>query len=188
MKIMVRLLLGIIVVAYPFVVYFGLLHFQFWQVAVFVIVIAMLRLLVVKNQASNYLKIGFFGAVLLLFFAAMALLFKQQFWFKFYPIAISLAMLYFFASSLWTDKNMVQRFAEIREKNITIEKQLYMRKLTQVWCGFFIFNAMVSSYTMLFSSDKHWMLYNGLVSYILMGVLGLSELIYRHVVVLRRLS
>ncbi len=181
-------MLASIILAYPFVVYFGLLHFEFWQVALFVIIIALLRLLVVKNQSANYLKIGFVGAGLLLFFAVMALILKQQVWFKFYPIAISLSMLYFFASSLWTEKCMIQRFAEIREKNITPEKQRYMQKLTKVWCVFFIANAMLSTYTLLFSSDKQWMLYNGFISYVLVGALGLGELIYRHLVVMRRLS
>jgi len=186
MKSVIRLILAIIVIAYPFVIYFGLMHFEFWQVSLFIIAIALMRLLLIKNQTSQYFKIGFVGAVLLLIFASLALILKQQVWFKVYPIVISLSLLYFFAASLWTEKSMIQRFAEIREKNITPEKQSYMIKLTQVWCGFFIFNALVSSYTMLFSSDKHWMLYNGFISYVLMGVLGLSELIYRYTVVMRR--
>ncbi len=83
---------------------------------------------------------------------------------------------------------MIQRFAEIREKDITPAKQSYMRKLTLVWCGFFVMNALISFYTLWFGSTKLWMLYNGLISYILIGVLVLGELLYRHLAVMKRLS
>ncbi len=187
MKTLIRLILAIIVLAYPFVIYFGLLYFKFWQVALVVMVVAILRLSVINVQPSKHFKMGFIGAVLLLLFAVLAMIFEQQVWFKIYPIAISVTLFYVFASSLWTDKSMIQRFAEIRETNIGPEKQLYMQKLTSVWCGFFVLNAMFSTYTLLFSSDKQWMLYNGLISYLLMGALGLGELLYRHLVVMRRL-
>ncbi len=188
MKLLIRLILAIIFIAYPFVLYFGLLHFDFWQVSLFIILIALLRLLVLRKQESSVLKIGFFGAIFLLFFSTIAWLLNQEMWLKIYPIAISLTLLYIFASSLWTEKSIIQRFAELREKDINATKQMYMRKLTIIWCWFFIFNALISGYTLFFLSTKHWMLYNGFISYLLMGMLGLGELTYRHWVVMRKTS
>lgn len=81
---------------------------------------------------------------------------------------------------------MIQRFAEFKEKNITKAKQDYMKKLTLVWCGFFAINALVSSYTLLLGTLEQWVLYNGLISYILMATLAVGEMAYRHAVVLKR--
>ena len=201
MSLLIRSVLAVIIIAYPFVVYFGLLHFQFWQVALFIVVLALFRILLLKNRPTAILKTGIIGAVVLLFLALLAMALEQALWLKIYPelamaleqalwlkiypVAISLLLLFFFASSLLTSKSMIERFAELREKNITKEKQHYMRNLTKVWCGFFVINAMVASYT-IFQSDKIWMLYNGLISYLLMGGLLIGELFFRHLVVLKR--
>ncbi len=188
MLVLIRLVLAIVVLAYPFVVYYGLSYFEFWQVSLFVMFVALVRMLVLKDQASKLLKVGVFGAAVLFLFGVLALVLSQEVWLKIYPVVISLALCYVFAASLWTEKSMIQRFAEIREKDITPAKGSYMRQLTLVWCGFFVINALISFYTLWFGSTKLWMLYNGLISYILTGALVLGELLYRHLVVMKRLS
>ena len=187
MMVVIRLLLAVILLAYPLVVYYGLLNFEFWQVALMVISIALIRLLLIKQRSTQLLKIGFIGALILLCFGLLALILDHPVWLKIYPIAISVVLLYAFASSLLTEKSMIQRFAEIREKNITAGKKIYMKKLTLVWCGFFICNAIISAFTLFLGTPEQWVLYNGLISYLLMGVLAVGELAYRHAVVLKRL-
>ena len=187
MVLLIRLFLAVIVIAYPFVVYFGLIHFQFWQVTLFIAVIALIRLAFYSRNNSGMMKTGIVGAFLLLLFSLLAMLLKQQLWLKIYPVAISLTLLYFFAASLQTPKSMIERFAELKEKNISEQKKNYMRKLTLIWCGFFILNALIATYT-IFTSSKTWMLYNGLISYVMIGLLITIELLYRHLVVLKKLS
>jgi uncharacterized membrane protein len=55
----------------------------------------------------------------------------------------------------------------------------YMRTVTRVWCGFFVFNGAVALGTALWASDAVWSLYTGQVSYILMGVLFGGEFLVR---------
>ena len=55
----------------------------------------------------------------------------------------------------------------------------YTRRVTQVWCGFFVFNGAVSLGTALWGSPAAWALYNGLLAYVLMGVLFGGEWLLR---------
>ena len=181
-----KILLGLVFIAYPFIIYYGLLNFTLWQIAAVVAALAGIRLFILKDNDSQLARIGFYGSVLLIMFSLLSIFLKQLGWLKLYPIVMSLLSFIVFYSSLSSEKSMIQRFAEIREKNINVKKQAYMVKLTKVWCGFFILNAAISSYTFFYSSLKQWTIYNGLLSYILMGTLFVGELAYRHFVVLRQ--
>ena len=47
----------------------------------------------------------------------------------------------------------------------------YTRRVTQVWCGFFVLNGALALATALWMSDRAWALYNGLIAYGLIGLL-----------------
>ena len=55
----------------------------------------------------------------------------------------------------------------------------YTRTVTWVWCGFFAVNAGIALWTALATSLETWALYNGLISYGLMGLLLGGELLVR---------
>jgi uncharacterized membrane protein len=55
----------------------------------------------------------------------------------------------------------------------------YTRRLTLVWCNFFFLNGSVAAYTALAASRETWVLYNGLVAYVLIGALLAGERIAR---------
>ena len=50
-----------------------------------------------------------------------------------------------------------------------------MRKVTQVWCVFLLVNAALSAATALWGDLAVWTLYNGLISYGVMGTLFAVE-------------
>ncbi len=181
-----KILIGIIFFAYPFIVYYGLLNFALWQIAAVIAVLAAIRLFLLKDNNSQLARIGFYGSIILLLFSVLSIFLKQLGWLKLYPIVISLFSFSAFFSSLFSEKSMIQRFAEIREKNITDRKKKYMFKLTIIWCGFFILNAVISLYTFFYASLKEWTIYNGLISYLLMGSLFIGELAFRHLVLTRK--
>jgi len=143
-------------------------------------------LFIFKGKPSQMAKVGFYSSIFLILFSLLSALLNQITWLKLYPIIVNLIALGLFASSLFSDKSAIQRIAELREKNIDQTKQRYMYRLTVIWCFFFIVNATISAYTMIYMSMKHWTLYNGFISYILIGLLVGIELIYRYLVVLRR--
>jgi uncharacterized membrane protein len=51
----------------------------------------------------------------------------------------------------------------------------YTRRLTMVWIVFFIINALIAAYTAMATSAATWALYNGLISYMLIGLLLIVE-------------
>ena len=130
-------------------------------------------------------KVGFYSALSLVGFSLLSLALNQNGWLRLYPIIINVMFFMVFFKSLSTEKTIIQSIAEIKEKNITPKKQKYMRKLTVVWCGFFIINASLSAYTLIYMTIKQWTIYNGFISYILIGALIVSELLYRHLFVIK---
>ncbi|MFP3089350.1 AMP-binding protein [Treponema sp. TIM-1] len=79
---------------------------------------------------------------------------------------------------------MIFRFAVLWDKTLRgalAEKRVeaYCRKVTLVWCLFFIINGGIAAATVFFASDVLWSLYNGGISYIFIGILFGGELMVR---------
>ena len=103
---------------------------------------------------------------------------------KLYPVAVSCTMLAVFAQSLFFPPNIIFRFACLADKSIKgspAEKlvERYCRKVCAVWCAFFVCNGGVAAYTAFFCGDRVWSVYNGGISYLLMGMLFAIEYIIR---------
>lgn len=107
----------------------------------------------------------------------LTLLFKDAVFAKLYPVLINSVFFILFVSSL-KGKPLAQLFAEKIEPNLSEEKKIYTRKVTIAWSLFLLFNLTLSFLT-LFASDEVWVLYNGFVSYILMGLMFASEYFIR---------
>ncbi len=69
---------------------------------------------------------------------------------------------------------MVERFARLQEPELPDYAISYTRTVTKVWCLFFIINGSISL-TTCFMDLQTWTLYNGLISYILAGLLFACE-------------
>ena len=78
---------------------------------------------------------------------------------------------------------MVERLARIREPQLSPAGVRYTRKVTKVWCGFFIGNGAVALFTVLYADLRLWTLWNGMLSYILMGTLMAGEWLVRQRVI-----
>ena len=76
-----------------------------------------------------------------------------------------------------------QRLARLREPNLPPEGVRYTRKVTLVWCGFFIGNGAMALFTVLHGDMHLWTLWNGMVAYILMGTLMATEWLVRQRVI-----
>jgi uncharacterized membrane protein len=55
----------------------------------------------------------------------------------------------------------------------------YTRRVTQVWCGFFVVNGLLALFTAFWVSPAVWAIYNGVVAYAAMGVLFAGEYLVR---------
>ncbi|WP_444998336.1 hypothetical protein [Aliikangiella sp. IMCC44359] len=100
---------------------------------------------------------------------------------KIYPVAINLTLLFIFAYSVVYPPSVIEQIAKISEPELPQSGIVYTRKVTIIWCMFFLCNGMFSLYTAIFTSIQFWTLYNGLIAYILMGTLFGSELVYRKI-------
>ena len=167
---------GIVVIGlilYPFLVGYSLAQGQYIWVSSLLIVLGVLRLFS-KGNALLWPLTGF--AILC---GSLSLILKDQAWLKLYPVLMSLGSLAIFAATLIKPPSMIERFARLAEPNLPEAGVIWTRKVTIVWCIFFVCNALIALATVLCASMQLWVLYNGFISYVLMGLLLLGEFILR---------
>ncbi len=116
------------------------------------------------------------GAMVLV---AIAIFANQMLPLKLYPVLVNLGFLVAFGYSLFFPPSMVERFARMREPNFPSSAIAYTRRVTQVWCGFFIVNGVIAFATAVWASEADWSLYTGVISYVLMGALFGVEFLVR---------
>jgi uncharacterized membrane protein len=98
---------------------------------------------------------------------------------RLYPASISASMLILFGVTLIRPPSMVERFARLEHPELSPERVRYTRRVTEVWCLFFVGNGAIAAYTAAFASREVWALYNGLIAYVLMGSLFAGERLFR---------
>ncbi len=92
---------------------------------------------------------------------------------------MNVAMLTVFGYSYFKPPTVIESLARLTEPNFSEAGVRYTTNVTVVWCAFFVVNGAISLYTALYSSIDIWTLYNGLLSYILMGILMGVEFLIR---------
>ncbi|WP_218831525.1 hypothetical protein [Bordetella genomosp. 9] len=112
-------------------------------------------------------------------FCAIVALADDTRWLRGYPVLINAAMFAVFASSLWRGMPVIERFARLRHPDLPPQAVAYTRRVTQVWAGFFAFNGLVSAALSLWAPWHWWTLYNGVISYVLIGLLMAGEWLVR---------
>ena len=199
MKKVFRIFFYVLSILYPILVFAFLVVFKLPLKLLSICIIALAAALFVTVSAKKRKKETSLEwkplVTSLLFFLAGFLCFltNETIFLKFYPLAVNFIFLIFFGSTLIYGPNMIFRFATLADKSIKgslHEKKVenYCRKVTFAWCIFFICNGTVATLTVFaeklfgFSpdeADKVWSLYNGGISYILMGILFAAEFIVR---------
>ena len=165
----------VIGVAYPFFVYFGLRILPPGFVALSLVALLATRIAFASKQSSRdilpYLVVG----VIVLVLAARSPVIGL----KAYPVLVSLAFATAFAHSLLWPPTIIERIARIRHQDLPLEVNSYLRKVTIAWLMFFLINATISAATAVSGSLRLWTLYNGLISYLAMGLMFAGEFLTR---------
>ncbi len=169
-------ILGLLFVLYPLIVYWGMQRFEPRYIGVAVLFAYLIRsFLLSKNVWAKKLM-----AVAFVVVAVAVWLLNSALFLLLMPVIMNAIMMLVFAHSYLEPPTIPARFAARIEGELNSRQISYTNKVTLIWIGFFIVNGVVASYTVFFSSKEIWMLYNGFISYILVGSLFALEFLYRH--------
>ena len=159
---------------YPFVVYFGLTVLRPGTLALILALALMLRFSAVRSQPLMWLPL-----VVLTVYALLAAATDSVLALRLYPVLVSGLLMVVFGWTLWRPPVMIARVMALRGETVDPQGRQYICWLTLIWSLFFLLNGAVALYTALYSSMAVWALYNGLISYLLIGILIAGELIFR---------
>ncbi|MGI9293637.1 MAG: hypothetical protein ACR2PS_06605 [Pseudomonadales bacterium] len=170
----------ILIAAYPLLVYFGLQIFTPRLLVIVLLLMAGLRWLAWDGDRKVFLMY-WLAAIFLVVVATLVT--GSNIGLLFYPLLVNLILLTFFAISLYKPPTVIETIARKQHggelPDLAIE---YARKVTIVWCVFFMLNGAVSVWS-VFHSHEVWLLYNGLIAYLLIALLmGAEYLVRRRVV------
>jgi uncharacterized membrane protein len=98
---------------------------------------------------------------------------------KAYPVVVSLAVAFVFGASLIWPPTIIESLARLTEPDLSPAGVAYTRIVTRIWTVFLCGNAAVAAAIGVWGSTAQWALWNGLVSYLLMGSLFIGEFIVR---------
>ncbi|MHC9511855.1 COG4648 family protein [Kangiella sp. M94] len=178
-----KTLIAIVVLLYPLAVYFGLQYLEPKSIALLLGGLVLIRGFVIRGKLLQAFK-GLWIIVLIagLCIASLSFFLNTTSGLKLYPAIITASFLAVFAYSLYSPPSVIERIARTQEPELPAEAIPYTKNVTKIWCAFFIVNIFISLYTTFFTTIEVWTLYNGLISYLLMGLLFFGELIYRKLI------
>jgi uncharacterized membrane protein len=169
----VKVVLTAATVVYPLVVYLG---FGRWNPVWIALLLAGLMVLRAWSGRDPVWLAAAAGAALL---GAAAGLDGSYMPLKLYPLMVSAVLLAVFSFSLLRPPTVVERIARLAEPGLPPEGVAYTRKVTLAWCAFFVVNGGISAATALWGTEQSWLLYNGLLSYVLIGLFFAGEWMLR---------
>lgn len=173
------LLPGMVLLAYPFVVWWGLHQGELIWLCLALGLLFALRLLPQPVRWREMAALSRLLAGVGLLLCALSLLCRRADLLLYYPVLVSGSLLALFGWSLWQPMTLVERIARLQEPQLPPAAIRYTRQVTRIWCGFFIFNGAIAIATIWHGDLALWSLYNGLLSYLLMGTLMAGEWLVR---------
>jgi len=158
-------------IGYPLIVYFGLTHgstrFAAWLLLALTLGHTVLRSLQLRRLALR----SALAAPLCL----ATLWLDDRRYMLALPVLINAGLFSLFFGSLRSPMPLVERFARMRVSDLSEAERHYCRSVTKLWSAFFVFNGATAAVLAARSSLDLWTLYTGLISYILVGLVGAGE-------------
>ena len=175
-RLVAQVLLVLVSAAYPFLGYFGREYGAFHALAGLMCALWLLRAWFQRERGQKLVSLllaAFFGVTLLLELPG------SMYW---YPVSVNALMLALFGGSLLSGQPLVERLARLQTPDLPPEGVRYTRRVTQIWCVFFVLNGSVAAALVWLDQLDWWAAYTGIVAYVLMGLLGGGEWLYRRFV------
>ncbi|MDG0505083.1 hypothetical protein MXU73_13310 [Klebsiella quasipneumoniae] len=181
----VPLLTGILLLAWPFIIWFGLAHNSLQGLLPLMALMLFLRFRQTRRRAGALSVVTQIVAVAGMTLCIASYLLKTHQLLLFYPVVVNSVMLAVFGGSLWSTMPIIERLARLREPDLPERAVRYTRRVTQIWCAFFIINGGIALFTALYGDLSLWTAWNGIISYLLMGTLMAGEWLVRQRVIKR---
>ncbi|MCT4704279.1 hypothetical protein MUA02_20725 [Enterobacteriaceae bacterium H20N1] len=170
---------GLAIIGWPFAVWLALSYPHLSFLLPLLALCFVLRLAALRGKAGALSRaaqaLAGVGVVLTL----ASFLLREAQLLLWYPLVVNIVMFVLFGASLFSRMPLIERLARLREGELSPAGIRYTRRVTQVWCGFFIVNGSISLWTCLHGDIHLWTLWNGLLSYMLMGMLFAGEWLVR---------
>ena len=172
---------GLLLAAYPILVYLGLTRWSARGVGLVLLAVLLPPHLIraLRRDRRQHLK-----AVLPLPLGIAAVLFlavavDDQRVVLALPVLINVVLLTTFASTLRGEVSMIERFARMQVDDLSPAEVTYCRRVTWLWCGLFVVNGVVIGALAITGALELWTLWTGGVAYGLVGLLFGVEYLVR---------
>ncbi|PHM69834.1 hypothetical protein [Xenorhabdus kozodoii] len=176
---LLRIVNAVMLIAWPFLVWAMVNYGQFHAILIVIVLFFVLRLLSNKHQTHRQQKTGWILSIAGITLGLTSLFLRNHQLLMYYPVVVNAVLLILFSRSLRYGTPIIEKMARIKEPNLPPKGIIYTRKVTYIWCLFFIFNGSVSLGTCLYNNMTLWTLWNGMASYLLIGLLISIEWLVR---------
>lgn len=166
-----KILVGVLILLYPAVIYYGITNDMAWFGLSLLIIFLAYQAWSSPHQSWLYLSL-----VVVLLLGGW---FEQGLMVKLVPLFIHISMFVVFWFSLRADSPIIEKFARLDFPELPEDLAEHCRQMTYVWAAFFALNIVVIITLAWWGSDELWLLYNGVLAYVLVGVLIVGEYIWR---------
>lgn len=179
---LVKVAIVIFLLLYPILIYFGLSYFSPSHLGIFFLVLFAIRSVFAKTKSASarwqlILTVTIGGTL-----ATLTWIYNSEEYLLWYPVGLNITFFIIFGSSLLFPPSIIERIARTFHKQFPDSAVAYTRNVTIVWTTFFAINIFVSGWTVMNGDMEIWTLYNGLISYLIVGVLLGGEFVVRKIV------
>ena len=178
---MIKIIKGTVItclfLAYPYLIYKGIESGMVWVAPAIFSALFLRQSFLAKTIGTKVFKACVAIALIL------GAYYMQTVTAKVLPVLIQLMLMYFFGRTLFRDKGptFIESFVRLQFPEFPTAISRYCRQLTLVWTAFFAMNAVIITVLAIWSAEFWWSLYNGVLIYLLMGLLVMAEYIYRRI-------
>ena len=158
---------------YPAVAYYGLANGVAWVGLSMLMLILAYQAILFKEKRRSFL-----GAIIII---SLGIGLAQSAMVKLVPVVIHISLFMLFYQSLKNGEPLIEKFASLDFPVFPPGMKVHCLQVTQVWTFFFAFIIVFNFALVTWGSDEAWALFNGVLLYILIGLLVVGEYIWRRI-------
>jgi uncharacterized membrane protein len=143
-----------------------------WLLAAFALLSA--RRALAPAPSWQRLSYGLLGTAL-----GLGAAYAEGFTARLMPAVAYLSLALLFGHTLAQPPSLLERLVRLQYPEFKPGIAEYLHRLTGVWTAFFALNVFICAGLAAYTDEQAWAWYTGLIIYLLMGLLGGGELLYR---------